>query len=89
MRRSAPVDDLATITTLRSRRCAASAIRPDAWRDAARAAGRPLRPAILWNDGRSHADAASSSALSVAHGHRRQFWRCPVHRAKAALVARQ
>ena len=33
-------------------------LRPDAWRDPARRADKPLRPAILWNDGRSFAECA-------------------------------
>ena len=32
--------------------------RPDAWRDLARREDQPLRPAILWNDGRSFAECA-------------------------------
>ena len=48
--------------------------------------GRPLRPAILWNDGRSHAECERlEQALSLAARDRRQSGDAGLHRAKAAL----
>ena len=48
--------------------------------------GRPLRPAILWNDGRSHAECAELERRcpSLAHDHR-QHRDARLHRAEAAL----
>ena len=48
--------------------------------------GRPLRPAILWNDGRSHAECAElERRLPLAARDRRQSCDAGLHRAEAAV----
>jgi xylulokinase len=71
------------------RRARHRAVGPDARRDACSANGdRVLRPCILWNDTRSHAEAAALDADPRFRDHRQH--RLPrLHRAEARLGAQR
>ena len=64
------------------------ACRPDARRDAARCRRPALRPAILWNDGRSFAECAElEAAVPDSRGDHRQSRHAGLHRAQARVAA--
>ena len=64
-------------------------VRPYAWRDADRQLRQVLRPCMLWNDTRSHAEAANArcrSAFPKDHRQHRISW---FHRAQGCLGEEQ